>query len=514
MNADTLRTILLVKAVEEQDRDGSLLTVAERDQATREAVRRWPLTEKATGTRLDRERHTWRVLGARAEELYARLAQRHPVVVHTVKLERSARRAVLSLLVVAFVAGFLLSLFDSRVRIEIVAFPLLGLILWNLVVYATLVVAAVRRARAGSAPTAGTSLATWPARWAWRRAGAVVRQSAFYHRPLAAALRVFADEWWPLAQPLLWRHGKRLFHAGAAAIAVGLIAGYYVRGIGLEYRAGWESTFLHASQVGTLLHVLYGPAAALTGIVLPADTAAVEALRWREGAGGGPAATWIHLMAATALLYIIVPRTLLALWAALSLVRASANVVPPDSLRAYARGVIDGDSLVLPAEHVSVTPYAYRPEPRSVDGLRRLLQAAWGTGTQVELQPAVAYGSEHDYVPRPAGAGVDVESLLFNLAATPEVENHGDVLGRARDARDTEAPRLLVLVDESAYLDTMQGDSSLEGRIEERREAWRSFVRRHACEPCLVHLAALADGATIEDEIVRRVRSSSRQVTT
>ena len=84
-------------------------------------------------------------------------------------------------------------------------------------VYALLVAAALRRK--STASTSTTSLAAWPARWAWRRAAAVVRQSAFYHRPLAAALRGFADEWWPLAQPLLWRHSKRLFHAGAAAIA-------------------------------------------------------------------------------------------------------------------------------------------------------------------------------------------------------------------------------------------------------------------------------------------------------
>jgi hypothetical protein len=175
--------------------------------------------------------------------------------------------------------------------------------------------------------------------------------------------------------------------------------------------------------------------------------------------------------------------------------------------------VIDGDSLALPAEHVSVTPYAYRPGSRALDGLRRLLQAAWGASTQVEVQPVIAYGSEEGYMPRDGQTGVDIDDVLINLAATPEVENHGAVLGRARDARGTGAPRLLVLVDESAYLETMQGDSSLAARIEERREAWRAFVRRHACEPCLVHLAALAGSGTIDDQVVRGVRASSRQVT-
>ena len=37
-------------------------------------------------------------------------------------------------------------------------------------------------------------------------------------------------------------------HAGAAALALGLVAGLYVRGLVLDYRAGWESTFLDAGD--------------------------------------------------------------------------------------------------------------------------------------------------------------------------------------------------------------------------------------------------------------------------
>ena len=127
----------------------------------------------------------------------------------------------------------------------------------------------------------------WPARWTWQRAATLIKRSSFYHRPLSAALRRFSDEWWPLAQPLLLWQGKRLFHFGSAVVALGLIAGFYLRGIALEYRAGWESTFLGPAQVRSLLGLIYGPASALTGIALPADDAAVAALHWRDGQGGG-----------------------------------------------------------------------------------------------------------------------------------------------------------------------------------------------------------------------------------
>ena len=88
MDADSLRTLLLVKAVEEHDETGAILPAADRDAATRAALRRWPL---APGTPAGRE---LRIEHARAccrrlerDELYSRLAERHPVIGRTVLLE-------------------------------------------------------------------------------------------------------------------------------------------------------------------------------------------------------------------------------------------------------------------------------------------------------------------------------------------------------------------------------------------------------------------------------------------
>ena len=122
----------------------------------------------------------------------------------------------------------------------------MGVIVWNLLVYALLRVAC---ASSCSPPTADHSRvrADWfvgSARWGWRRAQKMIKSADFYHRPLAAALREFSDEWWRVANPLLVRNGERVFHFAAAALALGLVAGFYLRGVGLEYRAGWESTFL------------------------------------------------------------------------------------------------------------------------------------------------------------------------------------------------------------------------------------------------------------------------------
>ena len=81
--------------------------------------------------------------------------------------------------------------------------------------------------------------------------------------------RRFAGRLFAFTRPLLAANAARAFHLAAAAVAVGLVASLYVRGVAFDYRAGWESTFLDASGARALLAVLYGPASWITGIPVP-----------------------------------------------------------------------------------------------------------------------------------------------------------------------------------------------------------------------------------------------------
>ncbi len=510
MNANSLRAILLVKNIEEQDTDGSILPLAEREAATREALRLHP---KIDG---DPVAYAWGVLDARADSLRSRLAERHPVVTRAVDLESQVAGAGGLVLLAAFVFGLALSLLDSHVRIEILAFPLLGLIVWNLVVYAVLAWSSLRRKPAQSAGPAALlpGWTLWPARWTRQRAAKLIKQSSFYHRPLSAALRRFSEEWWPIAQPLLAWQGKRLFHFGSAVVALGLIAGFYLRGIALEYRAGWESTFLGPAQVRGLLGLIYRPASVITGIALPADDAAVASLHWRNGLGGGPAASWIHLMAATAILYVVVPRSLLALAATLRLARASEQLAAPEALLTYARRTLGASDAALPAQTARLTCFAYQPTAASEQGVQRVLRAAFGAETRIEFAPAVAYGDEERFGTSASGATSDLEILLVSLAATPEVENHGRILQLARDRwlRSGPGSRWLVLVDEAPFLARFGGDASLASRIEQRRAAWRDFVHAHGFEACTLDFASIPLGSDVPQAIVDQVQRSCRRV--
>ena len=203
-----------------------------------------------------------------------------------------ARRAwhpawVLLALVLGFTAGLLADQLGAPQRVNLLAPAVWVVVAWNLLVYVSLGLSAV-------VPLPGTGLRAALARLAHRGDG-------------VAAL------WARHAEPLSLRRLALVLHAAAAALALGLMAGLYLRGLVLDYRAGWQSTFLDAAQVQSLLGGLLAPASLLTGITLP-DVAPLRV--GPDGVAQASAAPWIHLYAATLGLFVLLPRSLLALRAA------------------------------------------------------------------------------------------------------------------------------------------------------------------------------------------------------
>jgi hypothetical protein len=137
-----------------------------------------------------------------------------------------------------------------------------------------------------------------------------------------------------------------------------VIAGLYLRGLALEYRAGWESTFLDAAMVHSIVAFAYAPGCVGTGIPVP-DASAVTAIR---SPADENAARWVHLMAATVALVVIVPRLVLAFIAGIAERHRARHVALPLNepyfqrlLRGYRGG----------AARVRVIPYSYTPPRRS-----------------------------------------------------------------------------------------------------------------------------------------------------
>lgn len=470
MREDDLRNVLLVKAVEESDAERTLLPPADRLAAAREAMRAAPGDEQA-------------MMAARARILLERITARHPFVASVLALLGENWRLTLVLAALGAAIGAALPVLDGSQRVNVLAFPLLGIVAWNLAVYAVVLVTVLRRHKGSSWMRAGAAaLGT-------RLASARISAARAFNAPLATALRSFAQEWRAAAAPLLLARAARAFHLAACAVAAGLVAGLYVRGIAFSYQAGWESTFLDATQARSLLAILYGPASWLTGIPIP-TAPELEAIRWRPGGGGESAARWIHLMAATALIYVIGPRLLLAVWSGTRAALLARRSPVPDSLARYFRdSFAQVEGAVRPARAI-ILPYACELSPGALARLIAWVRTTLGESSQVDAQAGAPYGEEERYLAELRSGAHDAASavvLPFNLAATPEDENHGAVLAGARDwAAARKNTRLFVVIDEAPYAARM---ADAPGRMDERRAAWRTFVASRGLEPHFVSLA-------------------------
>jgi hypothetical protein len=494
MDASAARKLLLVQAVEETDTAGELLDAHERAEATRQA------RETAGG---DLER----LAAGRAERLCERLDRRAAWCRRALALTQAPPLLGPALLGLALMAGLFTNALGPERRINILSVPLLGLLAWNLAVYAMLAAAAVaaraRRRRGAPGAREGTvgALIGWAMeRTARARLGRLLaRGGARSPARVAAALRAYGQRWLDAAAPLLVARARAMLHLGAALLAVGVVLGMYLRGITFEYQATWESTFLGPRGARALLAVVFAPWAALLGTPIP-DASVLATLR---APAAGNAAPWIHLWAVTTLGTVVVPRLALAAVAA-GRARRLATRFPVALDSPYFLTLLAGDRGL--GTRVAIVPYSYSPSPRAADRLRALLHGLAGARADVDLAAPVAYGADAGGVAPAAGdeaAAAPGERwlvLLFTLAQTPEPEVHGDVIAAATAwAGDGPGRRVLLVTDATPYRHRLGDDGITAGRVEERRRAWDRLLP--AAGPRLAHVELESAG----DEALERL---------
>ncbi len=471
------RRLLLVQALEAQP--SALWSADDRGWATRLARQTLPAgADDAT------------CLAERARHVLQRLRTRDAALADAPE-GRSWRNGWLALAaLLGLAAGVLVDAVGSSQHINLLAPPVWGVIAWNLLVYAALLL-----------PW------RWPAglraglvRWLGGMglpgvAGGAKGPAAAAAAPVLAGWRAL---WAQAALPLAGWRAATLLHLAALALAAGLAAGLYLRGLVLDYRAGWQSTFLSAAQVQAALSTLLAPASALTGIAVPGE-AALQAQRIGPGlAPTAGAAPWIHLYVAMLALFVGLPRALLALWALARAARLSRRLpLPADSV--YLQRLLH--ELRGDAARVQLWPHGATPTPDALAALRGVLRAALGDGLEVAVAPAVAYGDEDAALPAPAPRST-LGLLLVDLASTPEDDTHGRWL-RAQRAAAPGLPLLLVL-DESAWAARF---ATLPARVAERRAAWQRFAEAAGVPACGLNLARpdpAADAAALQAALQAR----------
>jgi hypothetical protein len=196
-------------------------------------------------------------------------------------------------------------------------------------------------------------------------------------------------------------------------------------------------------------------------------------------------------MAATALIYVVLPRLALASVATARAIRLALRAPLPASLPAYFRSAFAAVEGAVARARAVVMPYAMELPPQALARLIAWIPTAAGGSVDVEARDSVPYGEEERYLETFGANGADTADIVvlpFSLAATPEAENHGMVIAGARDrlAQSRPGARLMVVIDEAPFAARMSGAP---GRLPERRELWRQFVAAHGLEPVFVTLA-------------------------
>ncbi|MDP1536609.1 MAG: DUF2868 domain-containing protein [Burkholderiales bacterium] len=491
MNEVAAREVLLVRAVEMADAAEALLSAQDRGHAGRAAAElvRWQATDQGRPPAAEE------YLARRAQLLAAKLAERSPKAWRAVEAFHWRPWIGVAAPLAAFATGAALEQIADRQHVNILAFPLLGVVAWNLAVYLWLLVRGLIALASGSRRPPG---------WLHRTISGARRElDARAAGALAGAYARFGLDWVQHGAALVTARAGRVLHLSAVMLALGAIAGLFVRGLAFEYRAGWESTFLDAPAVHAIVAFCLGPAAKLTGIALP-GVAELDALRWSAGATGENAGRWIILYAVTVAAAVILPRLLLAAIARLREQRLATRFpLPLDE--PYFRRVLSGWR-ESPAQ-VRIVPYAYTPGESAAAGLQRLAAHLLGDDARVHLARTVAFGEED--APEPAVAEAQAPDLivaLFNLASTPETENHGAFLDRLKGPSPG---KLAVIVDESPYRLRLGVQAGADARLAQRREAWTGLAATRDLQAVFVNLDApdLATAARELDEPLSRAKA-------
>jgi hypothetical protein len=487
MREQAAQETALVRAFEEADPEGLLLSPRERREATADA--------RISGGSEETQ------AGERAHLLLVRLDQTVPGLGRVRRCTRLSPALIVPVGLVALAAGIATNALGPERHVSLLAFPLLGLLAWNLAVYPASFLLFLRRARhdrprssgegARAHAPAGARIFAWLGEWAFEHAGGPDPDRAAV---AARALAEYGRVWRQAAAPLMQVRLRMMLHLGAAAVVTGAILGMYLRGLSFAYEATWESTFLSADRVAALLQLVLGPAAAVLDASLP-DAAGLEAMR----AAGGyvPAAIWIHMWALTAGAIVIAPRLLLALLAGI-IAGQRAHALPIAPLAGSFRGLLAEDRGA--GARVDIVPYSYAIPTREADGALEFAHEVVGRAAVARMLPVVEYGAGTPIVPDDAPAACII--VVFALVQSPELEVHGEFLSHLLA---TEAgARLLVVVDRSPW--RLRFDTTEEERAGERQRAWDRMIREVGLTATHLDL-----GTEIQLETIARAGNASQE---
>ncbi len=401
----------------------------------------------------------------RASQLIAK--SRAPQLAETLRVPMVPGWILAGGAVVAFITGWCFAALGQEREINLLALPLIALLLWNAVVL-------LFSLFHGAKKSAGAKSSTWLERLldGFSTAGAP-NDAVKSMTTIRARFRTLA---WP---PMLRRTGfqfRAWLHLGAALLAFGSVAGMYARGWSKEYHAVWESTLLDEGSARKFLGALFTPASKVTGVAIPLDKV-TQMHRGAEVYGEKPGAAlpWIHLYAATLGLFIIVPRVLFALLELSRAGRVPALELRSPGWRDYLAGVrasAEGDGAT-----VEIVAHALSLDDGSRQHWRQLARTRWRDAGGVDCR-VIAPGGETDFVNSWTPVAPRI-LLVFNLATTPETEVHRSLAESilAKLQQTSPAATLMLALDDVELKKRWAGFADASSKLETRVASWHDVMR-------------------------------------
>jgi hypothetical protein len=291
-----LGTLTLIQAIEMESESDSVMPRQERIKATRDALV-LARAENVPGANSSADSLLMQVLLRRSEFLLETLRRKSPGLASIAGQWAWLTRLLTLVPVLALIVGFTSDRISDPHRLDLLSPPLLLVLAWNVFIYGLLVVRGLMPRAAGPV-TAHWLTNTWR-QLMTRRGGLRMR-----------VMNRFVDLWAALASRLFLQRCTAAMHLAAAAWAAGIAASLLLRGVFVLYSAGWESTFLDAAQVHTVLRNLFWPLTTLFG-VQPFSLADIAAMQNFKGAGQG-GRHWVLLYCGLLLMVVVLPRLALA----------------------------------------------------------------------------------------------------------------------------------------------------------------------------------------------------------
>jgi len=306
------------------------------------------------------------------------------------------------LILASFLMGLGSNYFGSNSRVNILMNPLMILLCWNFSVYFVLLFKGTVL-RKFTLPPGNTVLQlTNLVRNIKDKFNLLFPKKEKKTALLRNARVYFIKLWLQQANALSAARLTLILHSMVIALTCGVVAGLYLRGLFQEYQFAWFSTFDKSIVIG-LGKIIFAPVLFLLQKDMP-----------KENMG----ALWIHLFAASAVLYILIPRFFLLVQTKFKINKLSDSTDPDLTLPYYNKW--RSEPVIF-----NLYSYSYSLDDKKLLLLNEALERVYGYQDKLAAKK-IRWGKD---LPKSLNQK-NIPIFCFNAAQTPENEIHGEFLNQ------------------------------------------------------------------------------------